>query len=454
LIDERMKAEGRRRKKDFILHPSSLILYKTGDFARYLPDGTLLCLGRIDDQVKIHGVRMELGEVETALRALPGIRDAVVTAWRDTRGDMQLVGHIIAATTPAPSAAELRAQLRDRLPEVMIPPYFLFSEAFPLTANGKIRRAALPTPDVIQSDSKTPLEMPETPSEQLLAQAWARVLGIELTRIGRDSDFIDLGGHSLLMTPLMLEVRKLFGVSFNLREFFSASTLRALTALIDERSNEMSKDRHDRVRRTSGPNRTPEWGRQRMAFLLREAQLPGSLYPARGMTYQPGEINKVFMTGGTGFLGVYLIAEILRTTRAHLYCLARPKRGEDSKSRIEKQMHRYDVWRKDAPWLADWDTRLHVVEGDVTLPRLGMADSAYEMLAREVDAILHSAAHVNFIYPYEALRATNVLGLHEIIRFAFYARIKPVHHLSTAAIWPMGAQYTYYEKDPIDHVGV
>jgi len=447
----RVKDENGSEKR-FILHPSSFLLYKTGDLARYLPDGSLLCLGRIDDQVKIHGVRMELGEVETALRALPGIRDAVVTAWRDARGDMQLVGHIIAATTPAPSAAELRAQLRERLPEVMIPPYFLFSEAFPLTANGKIRRAALPTPDVLQSTSTTPLaEMPETPSEQLLAEAWARVLGIELTRIGRDSDFIDLGGHSLLMTPLMLEVRKLFGVRFNLREFFGASTLCALAGLIDERSKELSKNRHDRAPKTTGPIRTAEWGRQRMAFLLREAQLPAILYPARGLTYQPGEIKKVFMTGGTGFLGVYLIAEILRTTRAHLYCLARPKRGEDSKSRIEKQMRRYAVWRTDEQWLADWNTRVHVVEGDVTLPRLGMADSAYETLARDVDAILHSAAHVNFIYPYEALRATNVLGLHEIIRFAFHARIKPVHHLSTAAIWPMGSQYTFYEKDPIEH---
>jgi thioester reductase-like protein len=95
-----------------------------------------------------------------------------------------------------------------------------------------------------------------------------------------------------------------------------------------------------------------------------------------------------------------------------------------------------------------------VINGDVTLPRLGMNDADYEALSRNVDAIFHGAAHVNFIYPYEALRATNVLGIHEIIQFAFHGRIKQVHHLSTAAIWPMGTQYTYYEKDPIDHVGL
>ena len=90
----------------------------------------------------------------------------------------------------------------------------------------------------------------------------------------------------------------------------------------------------------------------------------------------------------------------------------------------------------------------------MTLPRLGMTDELYERLARQVDAIFHSAAHVNFIYPYEALRSTNVLGVQEIIKFAFYARIKPIHHLSTAAIWPMGAQNTFYERDPIDHNGL
>jgi thioester reductase-like protein len=173
------------------------------------------------------------------------------------------------------------------------------------------------------------------------------------------------------------------------------------------------------------------------------------------MTYEPvKEIKKVLLTGATGFLGVYVISEILRTTNADIHCLVRPRRGDQGKQRIEMQMKRYQVWVEEEAWLSAWQNRLHVVDGDVTLPRLGMKDTEYERLAREVDAIFHGAAHVNFIYPYEALRATNVLGVHEIIQFAFHARIKPVHHLSTAAIWPMGAQYTYYEKDPIDHVGL
>jgi myxalamid-type nonribosomal peptide synthetase MxaA len=428
-------------------------MYHTGDLARYLPTSDIICLGRVDDQVKIHGVRVELGEVESALRGIAGVSDAVVVAWQDARGDMQLVGHVIANQKDSLSTSQLRAHLRERLPEVMIPPYILFTEKFPKTANGKIQRAALPSPEMgLQIPGKV-VESPSTMTEKVVARIWASLLGIDIKIIGRESDFMDLGGHSLLMTLMMIEVRKMLQVSFNLREFFGASTLMKFAAILDEhREQEQNKSKNGG---SFASTRSPEWARQRMAFLQREAELPRYIAPARGVMYQPvQEIQKVLLTGGTGFLGAYIIAEILKTTNTNLYCLVRPKRGENSKQRIERQMKRYQVWAEDDAWLSMWNTRLHVVDGDVTLPRLGMKDADYERLAQDVDAIFHGAAHVNFIYPYEALRATNVLGIHEIIQFAFHARIKPVHHLSTAAIWPMGAQYTYYEKDPIDHVGV
>ena len=428
-------------------------MYRTGDLARYLTNGDINCVGRLDDQVKIHGVRVELGEVESALRDLEGVRDAVVVSWKDARGDTQLVAHVI-ADKQGLAASKIREGLRGQLPEVMIPPHILFSEAFPLTANGKVHRASLPSPNEANAMPAEPItEAPATSTERALARAWANVLGIDAGLIGRDSDFMDLGGHSLLMTLLMLEVRKLFQVSFSLREFFSASTLRKFAALIDERQQRETENANDRVR--SASIRNAEWARQRMAFLQREAQLPLYIAPARGLSYEPhNEKKKVFLTGATGFLGAYIIAEILKRTDSDLYCLVRSKRGENSKQRVEKQMRNYEVWSEGEAWQSASNRRLHIVEGDITLPRLGMQDSVYESLAREVDMIFHGAAHVNFIYPYEALRATNVLGIHELIQFAFHLRIKPIHHLSTAAIWPMGAQYTYYEKDSIDHTGL
>ena len=425
-------------------------LYRTGDLGYYLPSGELVCLGRNDNQVKVHGVRIELDEVELALRRQAGVQDALVTSWLDPHGDAQLVAHIILQPGSMLSAQDLRLGLRLVLPAVMIPPYILFSQAFPRTANGKVRRAGLPTPLGTSPDAThMTIEPPSGPTEQAAAQIWARVLGIDPALVGRETDFFNLGGHSLLMTQLMVEVRQAFGITFSLRELFAASSLSKFALLVDEIS-------HRQAAQSAGPaarsvNRSAEWARQRMAFLAREAELPAYIAPRRGLLYQPSPLERVLLTGATGFLGTYLLSRILTHTRAELTCLVRAKRGQDGRQRIEDQVRKYGLWVESPAWRQAWQTRLHVVEGDVTLPRLGLESAVYERLARETDAIFNGAAHVNFIYPYEALRATNVLGLHELLQFAFYQRIKPVHHLSTAAIWPMGAQFTFYENDPIEH---
>lgn len=449
----------------FIPNPSRAgeRMYLTGDLARYLPNGDLICLGRMDDQLKIHGVRIEPGEIEQAIKSLAGIHDAVVVPWVDGHGEVQLVGHLISSDGAVLAAQEIRAQLRTRLPEVMIPSQIVFTKAYPRTANGKIQRSALPAPQKAEAwlEAGQSNEPPSTPVEQTLAKIWAGILDVDLKVIGRDSDFMNLGGHSLLMTALVIEVRKAFEVRFNLREFFDHSTLRKFGKLIEERRTRQDEKidpghRSGATERISHayPRRDAEWARQRMTFLQREAMLPNHITPRRGLAYQAGDLHTVFMTGASGFLGAYLVAEILKQTPAKLICLARPKRNSDSKKRIENQMRRYGLWEDDPAWQSGWDERIWVVEGDVTLPRMGLADAKYETLAFESDAILHSAAHVNFIYPYEALRATNVHGLHEVIRFAFHGRIKPIHHISTAAIWPMGSEHTYYESESIEHSGL
>ena len=390
-------------------------LYRTGDLARYLPNGDVICLGRIDHQAKIHGYRVELEEVEASLRTVSGIRDAVVTAWIDPNGDRQLVAHVL-ASDGSPTAAEIRERLRETLPEAMIPPYIRFADAFPLTTSGKVDRGALPAPDAARRAARTVVP-PETATERQVAEIWAKVLRLGATQMGRDDDFMDLGGHSLKMTQLMVEVRKLAGVRFSMRDFFAASTLWKFAALIDELKRAPASEAGTYMAMHA---RDSEWGKQRMIFLRREAELPPNIAPARGLTFQPQVPRTALLTGATGFLGAYIVAEVLRTTDAHRHCLVRPKQGAASKARIEAQLRTYELWRgDDEAWQAAW-ARVHG-GGDVILPRLGLADAAYESLARDIDCIIHSAAHVNFIYPYEALKATNVLGLHEIIRFAFHA---------------------------------
>ncbi|HEX6749437.1 MAG TPA: amino acid adenylation domain-containing protein [Longimicrobium sp.] len=186
-------------------------------------------LGRIDQQVKVRGFRIEPGEVEAALKAHPGVGDAVVTARADGGGERRLVAYVVARGGGAPSAAELRAALAARLPDPMIPSAFVALDALPLTANGKVDRRALPAPEVGgDEDAYVP---PRTPAEQVLAEIWAGVLGAG--RVGLNDDFFALGGHSLLATQVVSRVREAFGVELPLRALFEAPRLGAFAEKVD-----------------------------------------------------------------------------------------------------------------------------------------------------------------------------------------------------------------------------
>ncbi|HZI14651.1 MAG TPA: amino acid adenylation domain-containing protein, partial [Myxococcus sp.] len=203
-------------------------MYRTGDKVRWLPDGTLEYLGRIDFQVKVRGFRIELGEIEACLRQHPGVQQAVVLAREDAPGDKRLVGYFTLKGAPV-ELAGVRAFLKERLPEYMVPGALVVLEALPLTSNGKVDRRALPAPDV--SAASGAYVPPATPTEELLAAAWAQVLRVE--RVGRHDDFFALGGHSLLATQVMARVRSSFGVELPLRVLFEASTLEALALQVD-----------------------------------------------------------------------------------------------------------------------------------------------------------------------------------------------------------------------------
>ncbi|HEX5634123.1 MAG TPA: condensation domain-containing protein, partial [Gemmatimonadales bacterium] len=213
-------------------------LYRTGDLARTLPSGEIEYLGRIDHQVKVRGVRVEMGEVEAALSRHPAVREAVALVRRDRSGEGRLVAFVV------PRGGELdrdglRAFLRDRLPEAMTPSALRVLDAFPLLPSGKVDRRALaalePAPERAAAAGGA---APRTPAEELLAGLFAEVLGVE--RVGTGDDFFDLGGHSLLATRLVARVRAAFGVQLPLRAVFDAPTV-ARMAVAVERSGERAK---------------------------------------------------------------------------------------------------------------------------------------------------------------------------------------------------------------------
>jgi len=197
-------------------------LYRTGDLVQYLPDGVIEFLGRIDQQVKLRGFRVELGEIETALVEHPAVQQAVVVLRERPSGDQMLSAYLVSRPGQTTSSAELRAYLRSRLPDFMLPAAFVFMSALPLTSNGKVDRRALPEPGAVNPASDRIMPEADTAFERLLMRIWMDVLGVE--RIGLQDNFFDLGGHSLLAFRLMNRIEQLFDSDLSLTILFSAPT--------------------------------------------------------------------------------------------------------------------------------------------------------------------------------------------------------------------------------------
>ncbi|MCP5104179.1 MAG: AMP-binding protein, partial [bacterium] len=177
--------------------PPEACFYRTGDLARFLPDGTIEFLGRIDHQVKIRGFRVEPGEIENRLLDIHGVKESVVVAGKDRKGEKYLCAYIVPEGEAATNTSVIRSMLAGVLPDYMVPAYFVPMEKIPLTVNGKVNRSALPGPELeIGEDFAAPGDM----VEMKLAELWSRVLGVDKNRIGLDANFFELGGHSLKAT--------------------------------------------------------------------------------------------------------------------------------------------------------------------------------------------------------------------------------------------------------------
>lgn len=205
-------------------------LYKTGDLVRYLPDGDIEFLGRIDHQTKIRGFRIELGEIEAVLRQHRGISETVVVVREDNPGDQRLIAYFVAALEPAPSTAALRDFLRERLPEYMVPSAFVKLSAMPLTPNGKVNRRALPSPDHADLAPTERFAAPKDVLESQLVKIWESVLGVR--PLGVRHNFFEVGGHSLLAVRMLQRVEQALGKKLPMATLFQAPTIEQLAALL------------------------------------------------------------------------------------------------------------------------------------------------------------------------------------------------------------------------------
>ncbi len=209
------------------------MMYRTGDLGRFLPDGTIECLGRVDQQVKVRGFRIEIGEIEAVIREMPGVQDTVVIVRDEQRldgsgrtistGDKQLIAYLTVKKSMDLSIAGMRAFLRDHIPEYMIPSILMILEEIPLLPTGKINRQALPEPGLDRSDFGVTYVAPRSPQEEIIANILAQILGLD--EVGIFDNFFELGGHSLLATKVISRLKEAFQVDVPLRLIFEAPTV-------------------------------------------------------------------------------------------------------------------------------------------------------------------------------------------------------------------------------------
>ncbi|HEY9659326.1 MAG TPA: amino acid adenylation domain-containing protein, partial [Allocoleopsis sp.] len=288
-------------------------LYRTGDLARYLPDGNIEYLGRIDHQVKVRGFRIELGEIEAVIQPYPEVRECVVVVREDIPGDKRLVAYL-STTAPEPfSIAELRQYLRQRLPEFMVPSAFVVLETLPLTANGKVDRKALPTPTFRPELGHT-FVAPQTSMEQEVANLWSSVLNVK--EIGIHDNFFCMGGNSLLAAQLIGYIRELFQIELPVRVLFEHPTVEGLAQMLEM------------LQREGSDGLAIELDLQAEVILDPDIRPTG---PYTGSVSNPGH---VFLTGATGFLGAFLVHELLQQTQAMIYCLVRAANLSEGAIRI------------------------------------------------------------------------------------------------------------------------
>jgi len=399
-------------------------MYRTGDLGRYTPDGNVECSGRADDQVKIRGFRIELGEIDTHLSQHPLVRENVTLVRRDKDEEAVLISYIVPLQSSdldglvsADETAnvdrgdeivkglrmyrrlisEVKSYLKKRLPSYAVPTVVVPLNKLPLNPNGKVDKPALPFPDTAQLAAaargrrRTSVEEGSqlTLVQRQLKEIWQTLLPHATDGLALTDNFFDLGGHSILATRMIFEIRKRFVTDVALGAIFKHPTLGAL-------ANEIGKIRaggdHDLGISTDEyaveeKTKVEDYAGDARAL----AQTLPEKFPSSHDVVISGGVT-VFLTGATGFLGAYVLRDLLRRSDPQVKKVITHVRASDAEkglSRVKKSCEAYGVWDD------SWAKRIDVVTGELGQDRLGLGDEDYKKVLNEVDVIIHNGAQVN-----------------------------------------------------------
>ncbi|WP_406390044.1 amino acid adenylation domain-containing protein [Streptomyces sp. NBC_00887] len=391
-------------------------MYRTGDLVRWSADGELVYVSRVDDQVKLRGFRIELGEIEAALTTLPGVAAACAVVREDRPGDRRLVAYTVAADgTAGPADGEVRAHLATTLPAHMLPSAHVRLDVLPVTPNGKTDRRALPAPDqAVPAGGRAPA----TARERALCEAFAEALGVP--EVGVTDDFFALGGHSLLVVTLAQRIGERFGRRPSLRALFAAPTVEGVARLLD---GEAGQENHEGAG-------TPDLAAEvRLAADITGAGRAGAA-PVPAPARKPSRPSaRPLLTGASGFLGAFLLRDLIEATDGPVDCLVRAEDERRGADRLRANLEHYGLWR---PRYADL---IRPVPGDLGAPGLGLAPQDRTALVRRLGLVIHNGARVNFAATYDDLRAPNVAGTEELLRLLADSASPGMHYVSTTSVY-------------------
>jgi len=425
-------------------------LYRSGDLGRYTASGNVECTGRADDQVKIRGFRIELGEIDTHLSQHPLIRENVTLVKHDHNEEQILVSYYVpdvkkwqewqkgseGAIADEISIADrmklfnkltgdVREALKKKLPAYAVPTLFVPMIRLPLTPNGKVDRRALPFPekaDLLAVASSLPAQdqSKRTETEKVLAGIWADYLGsYTADNIPADVPFFDLGGNSIAAVQIPSQIRKKYpDVTLPISAISKNPTLSQLAADID-RSMDPSGLRFD-TQQTDIAAQDEYYSNTLPEFIK---QLPSSFKSA---DEKDAKNQTVFLTGATGFLGAFVMCDLL-ANGSKVIVHVRAKTGEEGLKRVRQTCLAYGIWN-DA-----WSSNLKVVVGDLEKSKLGMSNEDSEMVAKDADTVIHNGAMVHWVKPFSSLKAANVGSTVECIKLCATGKPKTLAFVSSTS---------------------
>lgn len=375
-------------------------MYKTRDLVRWLPEGTIEYIGRVDNKIKIRGLRIEPQAIEAQILHHADITQCVVSLQYNDKLEQFIVAYFVSKKKT--DLHELRESLREHLPHYMIPNFFVKMKSLPLTINGKIDRKSLPIADLKFNINAHNYAPPKTTIEKKLCQIWADLLGID--KIGIHNDFFTIGGNSLLLSQLIIMLRDHFNFEMHFSAILKNPTIEAIAKLVSNKFNDVIVDDYNHR-------------------FLSDTILINEIKPTDVQSIKRKSKN-VLLTGATGLLGSHLLRELHLDKNLNIYCLVRASSNLDAKVLIERTIEQYGF---------DFfvDERIIPLAGDLSSPQLGLNQDVYISLAKELDEIYHNGAFVHHLYTYEMLKPTNVGCTIELLKLGGHLKNKKIHYIST-----------------------